>query len=384
MPWVKIKHGKLSVNKRREPYRLLIALVIILIALGLVVIYMWNRPLGPTLQLPTRTSAESSPPSALDQPGEVVVEVADNVAPQPAATSETQSSTQLIPKSETMCGGPEVMTILLIGSDYRGEGYLYGLADAIRVVRIDFTTPAVAVLDFPRDLWVEIPGLSDHYNLTHGKLNQAYFFGTPGMGYYDGPGEGAGLLARTIDLNFNLPVDHYLTLQMKTLSEAVDAVGGVDITFDSAVDLNAVVGPTYPELLFDPGTYHFDGELAVHLVTSRKPSTFQRTRYQNMLIFALRDKLLSPEMRLKIPGLVLDFIGDTQTDLSPNDINKLICIAQAITRENIHIASFPEELFTAGRRYDTYRGVNTFVEEADFEVLRAYAAQFLDGTWPAP
>jgi hypothetical protein len=89
-------------------------------------------------------------------------------------------------------------------------------------------------------------------------------------------------------------------------------------------------------------------------------------------------------MRLKIPGLVLDFIGDTQTDLSPNDINKLICVAQAITRENIHMAAFPEELFTAGHRFDSYRGVNTFVEEADFEVLREYAAQFLDGTWPTP
>ena len=191
------------------------------------------------------------------------------------------------------------------------------------IVRIDFTIPAVSVLDFPRDLWVEIPGIADHYGLTHGKLNQAYFFGTPGMGYYDGPGEGAGLLARTLDLNFNLPVDHYLTLQMKTLAEAVDAVGGVEITFDTGVDLNAVVGPTYPQLLFSAGTYHFNGELAVHLVTSRKPSTFQRTRYQNMLIFALRDKLLSPEMLPKLPGLVASFIGDTQTDLSLNDINQL-------------------------------------------------------------
>ena len=88
------------------------------------------------------------------------------------------------------------MTLLVVGSDERSEDYLYGLANSIRIVRIDFTAPKLMILDVPRDLWVEIPGIADHYGVTHGKLNQAYFFGNPGMGYYDGPGEGQGLLAR--------------------------------------------------------------------------------------------------------------------------------------------------------------------------------------------
>jgi anionic cell wall polymer biosynthesis LytR-Cps2A-Psr (LCP) family protein len=62
------------------------------------------------------------------------------------------------------------MTILAIGSDERNADYLYGLADAIRIIRIDFITPSVSILDFPRDLWVEIPGISDHYGITHGVL----------------------------------------------------------------------------------------------------------------------------------------------------------------------------------------------------------------------
>ena len=55
------------------------------------------------------------------------------------------------------------------------EDYLYGLADEIRVVRVDFVTPKVTVLALPRDLWVEIPEIEDAYGITHGKLNQAYF-----------------------------------------------------------------------------------------------------------------------------------------------------------------------------------------------------------------
>jgi len=67
------------------------------------------------------------------------------------------------------------MNILAIGSDARGANYLYGLADIMRLVRVDFINARVTILEVPRDLWVEIPGISDHYNITHGKMNQAYF-----------------------------------------------------------------------------------------------------------------------------------------------------------------------------------------------------------------
>ena len=96
------------------------------------------------------------------------------------------------------CGGPLIMTLLAIGSDSRGTGYLYGLADVIRYVRVDFATPRITVLEFPRDIWVEIPELDPKHGIDHGKLNQAYLYGNRGMGYYHGPGEGPGLLARTL------------------------------------------------------------------------------------------------------------------------------------------------------------------------------------------
>jgi hypothetical protein len=89
-----------------------------------------------------------------------------------------------------LCGGPPTMLVLGIGADNRDNNYLYGLADAIRVARIDFTVPAVSMLTF-RDLWVEIPNLT--VRIEYGKLNQAYLTEI-GMGYYEGPGR-ADLLA---------------------------------------------------------------------------------------------------------------------------------------------------------------------------------------------
>jgi hypothetical protein len=78
------------------------------------------------------------------------------------------------------------MLVLAAGAD--SNDYLYGLSDVIRIARLDFVEPSITVVSLPRDLWVEIPGIEQPYGYTHGKLNQAYFFGGPGMGYYDGAG----------------------------------------------------------------------------------------------------------------------------------------------------------------------------------------------------
>ena len=60
----------------------------------------------------------------------------------------------LIPTSTerpALCGGPRIMFILLVGSDARSKGYNAGLADSIRLVRVDFVEPRIQLLPFPRD-----------------------------------------------------------------------------------------------------------------------------------------------------------------------------------------------------------------------------------------
>jgi LCP family protein required for cell wall assembly len=240
------------------------------------------------------------------------------------------------------------------------------------------------VIDFPRDLWVEISGISDHHGITHGKLNQAYLFGNPGMGYYDGPGEGPGLLARTLDLNFGLRVDHYLAIDTQTYVKMIDAVGGVDVQIDTPIDLNYPTQIHDPRLYLSVGTHHLDGELAYIMATNRIPSTFQRMKYQKIILSALREKLLTPEMLPKIPQLVARFINSVQTDLSLRDINHLICIAQAVPKENIKADSFPQDMFTASNIYDPARNVTTFIYQVDFNQLRAMVTEFMNGIWPMP
>jgi len=289
-----------------------------------------------------------------------------------------------LPTKQPLCDGPKTMTILAIGSDSRSTGYQYGLADSIHVARIDFTVPDIMVIDFPRDLWVEIPGISDHHGITHGKLNQAYLFGNPGMGYYDGPGEGPGLLARTLDLNVGLRVDHYLAVDTQTFMHMIDAVGGIDVQVESPIDLSYGIDNPAPKYFLSVGTHHLDGEMAYKLATNRIPSTFQRMKYQKIVMSALREKLLSPEILPKVPQLVLEFIGSVQTNFSPSEINSLICIFKAVPKENIKADSFPPEMFTATNVYDPYREVSTFIYAVDFDKLRSMIADFMNGIWPMP
>jgi len=354
--------------------------------MALLIFFRWNKPLGPSLGLPTitpkTTEISSIQSTAIAQTIiSTPLVTASQLANLPAIVTPIPSPTIA---RQPLCGGPNTMTILGVGSDERTAGYLYGMGDSIHVMRIDFTIPSIMVIDFPRDLWVEIPGISDHYGITHGKLNQSYFFGNRGMGYYDGPGEGPGLMARTLDLNFGLLVDHYLAVDAHTFVNIIDAVGGVDIQLESPIDLNVGEGTPDPKLYFSAGTHHMDGRSAYTFATDRFPSTFQRMIYQKIVMSALKDKLFSPEMLPHIPKLVAQFITSVQTDFSPSEINSLICIAQVVPSENIQVGSFPQELFKPSSIYDPYRKVYTFIYEADFDKLRSMVAEFMNGVWPMP
>lgn len=351
------------------------------------VFFRWNAPLGPRLELPTYTPNLEI--RASTQPGQVnqaaaTTQVITSTQAVPAGTGGSITVVTPLPTSQPLCGGPRTMSILAIGSDERSTGYQYGLADSIHVMRIDFAIPNIMVVDFPRDLWVEIPGIADHYGITHGKLNQAYFYGNPGMGYYDGPGEGPGLLARTLDQNFGLRVDHYLAVDTQTFVRIIDAVGGIDVELDKPIDLSYGVHNPGPEYFLSAGTHHLDGERAYLLATNRVPTTFQRMAYQKIVLSALREKLLSPDILPKIPKLVAQFISSVQTDLSLSDINSLICIFQQVPKDNIMADSFPQEMFVASTTYDTSRRVSTFVYEVDFVKLRTMVAEFMNGIWPMP
>jgi len=380
----------------RQKTIILLALLL-LAALGITAYYLyprfqqrWSMPLGPGLGLPTLTAVAPTQLEAFASPATPVVEetttskieetprstaVANPTAPKPQASPTL--------KPEPFCGGPETMTILAVGAD-SGPDYLYGLADVIRIVRVDFVTPKVSVLSLPRDLWVEIPEIENPYGITHGKLNQSFFYGSPGMGYYQGPGGAPGLLARTLDLNFGLRVDHYGAVDMSTFVKIVDAVGGLEIYLPYDVDGRPIDEKTEDMGYFTAGQQHFTGEEALRFSRIRKKyNDFTRMDHQNMVICALKEKITSPAVITRIPQMIAAFQDSVLTDLSPSQLTQLACLAPKLSRENLLFTGLPEEILSPGRVYSPQQKNQVFIMEADFDVIRDYVGQFMAGTWPS-
>ena len=342
-------------------------ILLFLIVAGTQLSWLYHQPLGPKLELPTSTPLT---PTFATVP----------ISTTEASSTPTEIQPTLTATPRPACGGPPVMNILAIGSDARGDHYLYGLADVIRLVRVDFVKKQVGILEVPRDLWVDIPGISDHYGITQGKVNQAYLYGNKGLGYYDGIDEGPGLLARTLNLNFGARPDHYLAVNMITFRNIVDAVGGIDVNLPEEVSVRS---PSNPKGFAIPeGQHHIDGETALWVARIREYSTFSRADNQNIIMCSLYKKLLSPAGVPAVPQLVKDFSRHVQTDLSPEQINQLACLANEMNGTGVVFASFPIDMFKNAKMFDPQLKATTSILDADYDLLRDYVDRFQQGTWP--
>ena len=325
----------------------------------------WSQqPLGPTLAYPTEwelpttwaASPVSSPPT---------------LVPIPTVTFETE--TPALPLR--VCTVLPTMTILAIGTDVRPGEHRSGLSDVMRAIRVDFQGQRVTTLEFPRDLWVRIPGIESKLNTDYQKLNTAYAYG--------GPEDGPSLLASTLHLNFGLQVDHYMVANMNVFAEVVDALGGLDVTIPEGGIDGRTSTDRSERLVFPEGPQHLTGEQALTLARLRNVSVFARAKHQNMVLCALRKKVESPEIVLRLPDIINSFLNNIQTDLTPDQINQLACMGTQMPRTNILFAAFSRELFKPAEVYDPVLQQDVFIWESNFDMLRKYVLEFQAGTWPA-
>ncbi|HSJ85646.1 MAG TPA: LCP family protein [Anaerolineales bacterium] len=290
-----------------------------------------------------------------------------------AATLAAETQTPLPPFAACNLALP-TMTVLALGTDVRPGEHRAGLTDLMRAIRVDFRAQRVTALEFPRDLWVTIPGIEQNLGTDHQKLNTAYAYG--GVEY------GPSLSARTLYLNFGLNVDHYIVANMTVFSDVVDALGGLDITSPPGGIDGRTRTDRSERLVFPEGPQHLNGEQALTLARIRNVSVFARAENQNLVMCALRKKVESPETLLKVPGIINSFLKNIRTDLTPDQISQLACLGTRMPRSNIQFASFPLELFHSAEIYDPVLKQNVFIWDARFDRLRRYVSDFQAGTWP--
>jgi LCP family protein required for cell wall assembly len=379
----------LPTSKRTLILTLIGGLVLVLIIASLLAFpkakQRWTAPMGPALELPTYTpTSEPSQTVTVVTPTSPTLTSSAPVESESATdTPEPTATLTSTPTPKPLCGGPPIMYVLGVGVDTEDDSYTYGLGDAVRVARVDFVTPKVTVLSLPRDLWVEIPEISDHYGITHGKLNQSFLYGGPGMGYYDGPGEGPGLMARTIDLNLGLRVNHYGAVNMLTFTRIVDTVGGIDLYLPTDVDGRASKIRRENMGYFYAGNNHFTGDEALRFSRIRKGiGDFNRADNQTLVLCALKEKLTSPNVLPKIPQIIEAFKDSVITDLSLEQMSQLACLLPHLRSETLLFTRLPENIFETGFVYSQQMRDNTFALQAEPQVIRDHISQFMAGTWP--
>lgn len=198
-----------------------------------------------------------------------------------------------------------VMNVLLLGVDYGAPSYPYGRSDSMILVSVNKNTKKVKLISLSRATYAAIDG----YENT--RLSHAHGYG------------GAALAVATVQKNYKIRIDNYISVTFDTFKRMIDTLGGVDITLTQA-EANALKGKITANGLTYKGasTYKLNGNLALEYVRLRKIDTDRdRTGRQRKVLTALASKAKSANLTT-LNSLVNNILPLIKTDLSKMDIIK--------------------------------------------------------------
>lgn len=246
------------------------------------------------------------------------------------------------------------VNILLMGI---GGGVHDGpnLTDTIILASLDPQKNTVTLISIPRDLYVES---------LKSKINAAYSDGQ------DNGGKGIPYARSVINSVTGVHPDYVVVLDFSGFVKLVDLLGGIDVNVQNALDDYAypvegkeqdLCGYTtdslatfsaqiatgsatefdifpcrFTHLHVDAGMQHMDGQLALEFVRSRhalgsEGSDFARSRRQQLVITALRNKILSLGTLanpVKVIGMINILKDNIHTDIPGDQYDDFIKLAQ--------------------------------------------------------
>jgi polyisoprenyl-teichoic acid--peptidoglycan teichoic acid transferase len=227
------------------------------------------------------------------------------------------------------------VVLLTIGSDSgapkfgRGGAVESGRADALQLVIVDTVKRKGAVVSFPRDSYVPIPG--------HGtnKINAAMAFGGP------------PLLVTTFEQLTGLTIDYYALTSFDGLTDIVNKVGKVQVN----VDMN--LRDHFAGAFLDKGRRNLTGGQALAYARARKTlpgGDFDRSRHQGQLL--LGGLATYQRQVAEDPAKVLTWLGimrdEVKTDLPFPELLRLALLATDLPASGIKNIPVPSVAGSAG------------------------------------
>jgi LCP family protein required for cell wall assembly len=221
---------------------------------------------------------------------------------------------------------------MLLGVDQRDEEVRLGLptrSDSIIVVSIDPVSKTAAMISFPRDLWLTVPGFGEH------RINEAY---TLGELYRADAGGGPGMTARTLDLNFGLQVPYYATVNFRGFETIIDTLDGVIIDVPRPVKDDAYPTADYgiERLYVALGPQLMDGAQALKYARTRHTDNdLNRSARQQQVLLAIRDRALRSDTFLRLPTLVDQGMRTVKTNFTATQLLALGKIASQMDTSSL-------------------------------------------------
>ena len=260
----------------------------------------------------------------------------------------------------------EPFVVYLSGVDNRGELTEKARSDVNILAVVNPKTKRVALINTPRDYYVDLAGTSSKDKLTH-------------AGLY-----GVETSMATLGNLYGINVDHYIRINFAGFINIIDAIGGVDVYSDQA--FTSVGSPGY----YDPTTFaegwnHLDGKSALAFARERHAfasGDIQRGINQMKVIDAMVNKLKSPALLMSFSKL-MDAAADCfVTSLSQDQITALVRMQLS------DLASWDIQSYsvtgTSGKSSQCYsaKGQSLYVmkpDENSVNEAKALIASVLDG-----
>lgn len=196
-----------------------------------------------------------------------------------------------------------VESILIIGTDGRTKDDR-GRSDSMILVSLNRKTNQIVMTSFMRDCYVDIPGLG------WDKLNAAYSYGGP------------ELLMDTIESNFNVRIDNYMSVNFASFASIIDAAGGIDIKIseDEREEINVILQNEVNELLGDEKQADFVSENGKVHLSGKQALCYSRIRYVGNSDFerTSRQRRVVTELIKKAASSGPSFISKVSKQALPN------------------------------------------------------------------
>ncbi len=233
--------------------------------------------------------------------------------------------------------GERRFTVLFLGMDRRpDERETFNTrTDSIILASFDPANDAIGLLHLPRDLYMPAPEIEPLLRVNTLLLR--------GETIQDGYGPYFAM--DTLQYNLGMYIDAYVTFDFQAFITLVDAIGGVEITLDYAINDRAYPDMSYGYAPFylPAGTHLLDGETALALARTRHfDNDYQRGQRQLDVVRAIGLKAAQPEVLATLipqaPALLDALSAHLYTDLSLADALTVAAFAGSVPEANVTMA----------------------------------------------